>query len=259
MFSDRIIYDVIISETEGVDEFEIDSYEGENLDDTLINFRLSFTFNLKFKTIESSHCYNFLAKYISEMEDNVEFCNLMVKQKRRSDNDNFNRCVTYLRRKSYKYYIYLLKLENYSYYIGKTRNVDTILDEHLSKENKVRWTKLNKPIKLMCSCEMLNNVDIILYWLRTIFLYQTSNVRCDTYPDFILDNDRIKEIRKIHSLCKGSFDIDTIVRHYSEMKSSWSPGSTISSVELEKARKNFLPYFSRNGEISFYYSLILEV
>lgn len=83
MFSDRNIYNGIISETEGIDEFEIDSYEGENLDDTPINFRLMFTFKIKDKSKEYHHCYNFLTKYISEMKDNVEFCNLMVKQKKK--------------------------------------------------------------------------------------------------------------------------------------------------------------------------------
>lgn len=74
---------------------------------------------------------------------------------------------------------------------------------------------------------------------------------------FIIENDKIKEIKKIYCLCEGSFDIDTIFRRYSEMKSLWKPGSTVSSLELERKRKYFLPYFSHNnGEISFYYSLI---
>lgn len=52
-------------------------------------------------------------------------------------------------------YIYCLLLENDKYYIGKTKNPQYRLEDHL-KGRGSSWTRLHKPIKLI---ELINNCD----------------------------------------------------------------------------------------------------
>lgn len=52
-------------------------------------------------------------------------------------------------------YIYVLKLEQDKYYIGKTDNPNIRLENHFSS-NGSEWTKLYKPLKII---EIIPNCD----------------------------------------------------------------------------------------------------
>ena len=52
-------------------------------------------------------------------------------------------------------YIYILKLTNNKYYVGKTNNPEMRLQSHFSLTGS-QWTKKYKPIEVM---EMISNCD----------------------------------------------------------------------------------------------------
>lgn len=52
-------------------------------------------------------------------------------------------------------YIYVLKLQNNKYYVGKTSNPKFRLESNFNN-NGSSWTKLNKPIKLV---KLISNCD----------------------------------------------------------------------------------------------------
>ena len=52
-------------------------------------------------------------------------------------------------------YVYILKLENGKYYVGKTNNPEYRLNNHFN-ENGSAWTKKYKPIKIL---KLIPNCD----------------------------------------------------------------------------------------------------
>lgn len=94
--------------------------------------------------------------------------------------------------------IYILKLENDKYYVGKTKNPNERMDEHMIGNGSV-WTKLHKPVKIVDLIHNCNSFDEDKYTLMTMSKYGIDNVRGGSFSSIILDKDTIYHIkRSIH-------------------------------------------------------------
>ncbi len=97
--------------------------------------------------------------------------------------------------------IYVIKCTNNKYYVGASKNVDQRYQQHLNGDGS-KWTKLNKPIKLL---EVKNNVSVFQEDLITIeymFKYGIENVRGGSYSQLILNkNELIYKIRGCLQVC----------------------------------------------------------
>lgn len=100
--------------------------------------------------------------------------------------------------------IYVIKCTNNKYYVGASKNIDQRYKQHLNGDGS-KWTKLNKPIKLL---EVKNNVSVFQEDLITIeymFKYGIENVRGGSYSQLILSqnckNELIYKIRGCLQVC----------------------------------------------------------
>ena len=55
-----------------------------------------------------------------------------------------------------KYWIYMLKCRDGSYYTGRTENLEKRIDEHMAGKGS-QWTRRRLPVKLVFSQEMPNH------------------------------------------------------------------------------------------------------
>jgi hypothetical protein len=85
-------------------------------------------------------------------------------------------------------YIYVLKLENNKYYIGKTENPKIRLENHFSS-NGSEWTKLYKPIKIIEIIPNCDNYDEDKYTKIYMDKYGIDNVRGGSYVQIELNED----------------------------------------------------------------------
>jgi hypothetical protein len=99
-------------------------------------------------------------------------------------------------------YIYILKLKNNKYYIGKTSNPDFRLEEHKSGEGSL-WTKKYKPIKVMELIKNCDSYDEDKYTLRYMELMGIDNVRGGSFCQLKLTNENRKTIER---MINGSTD-----------------------------------------------------
>jgi len=86
--------------------------------------------------------------------------------------------------------VYILKLENNKYYIGRTtKNVyERVLDH--SKGEAGYWTKLNKPIELIDFKPNADKFDTDLYVKKYMDKYGINNVRGGTYSSPTLTSEK---------------------------------------------------------------------
>jgi hypothetical protein len=108
-------------------------------------------------------------------------------------------------------FIYVLKLENNKYYIGKSTNPKSRIHKHFSNNGSV-WTKIHKPIKVI---EIISNCDIYdedKITLKYMDKYGIKNVRggyfCQPSLTSIQLHFLIQLLRSINDkcLCCGSND-----------------------------------------------------
>ena len=101
-------------------------------------------------------------------------------------------------------HIYILKLREGKYYIGKTKNVEKRFNEHIAG-NGSGWTKKYKPISLIKSIVSTSYFDEDKYVKEYMAKYGIENVRGGTYSNINLDANCIsvleKEIRHSKNLC----------------------------------------------------------
>lgn len=101
-------------------------------------------------------------------------------------------------------HVYILKLKEGKYYIGKTKNIEKKWNEHLSGEGS-EWTKKYKPILLMKIIVSTSYFDENKYVKKYMAKYGIENVRGGTYSNIDLDDNSIsvlqKEIRHSKNLC----------------------------------------------------------
>ncbi len=96
--------------------------------------------------------------------------------------------------------IYLIKLENDKYYVGKTNTVEQRILQHFAG-NGSKWTQLHKPVKI----EAVYNEDDIFAEEKHTYLamdkYGIENVRGGSYSTVKLtENDKKKICEVIHSM-----------------------------------------------------------
>jgi len=92
-------------------------------------------------------------------------------------------------------YIYVLKLENNKYYIGKTDNPKIRLSDHFNC-NGSEWTKKYKPLEIIEIIPDCDKYDEDKYTKIYMDKYGIDNVRGGSYVKLELDTDTIKFLQK---------------------------------------------------------------
>ena len=82
--------------------------------------------------------------------------------------------------------IYILKLKNNKYYIGKTNDIEKRYLEHMSGNGSL-WTQINKPIKIEKVIPNASKYDEDRYVKEYMNKYGIDNVRGGTYVTEELD------------------------------------------------------------------------
>jgi hypothetical protein len=124
-------------------------------------------------------------------------------------------------------YIYILKLQNGKYYIGKTSNPYFRIVEHFNLEGS-EWTKLYNPIKLL---ELIEGDDYDEDKYTKIYMdkYGIDNVRGGSYTSIKLDketkNQLIKNSNNTNNRCfkcekEGHFAKDCKLKQVEEYNNS---------------------------------------
>jgi len=92
-------------------------------------------------------------------------------------------------------YIYVLKLENNKYYIGKTDNPNIRLNAHFNC-NGSEWTKKYNPLEIIEIIPDCDKYDEDKYTKIYMDKYGIDNVRGGSYVKLELDTDTIKFLQK---------------------------------------------------------------
>ena len=102
--------------------------------------------------------------------------------------------------------IYVLKLEDtsggYKYYIGKSSNPITRLEQH-NNSNGSAWTNKYKPISIVELIPDCDDYDEDKYTIKYMQKYGIENVRGGSFTQIKLDEDNIKTISR---MINGSTD-----------------------------------------------------
>ena len=92
-------------------------------------------------------------------------------------------------------HIYILKLGDGKYYIGKTKNVEKRWAEHITG-NGSGWTKRYKPMSLIKTVVSTSYFDEDKYVKEYMSKYGIENVRGGTYSNIDLDTNCISVLEK---------------------------------------------------------------
>jgi hypothetical protein len=92
-------------------------------------------------------------------------------------------------------YIYVLKLQNNKYYIGKTLNPYFRIESHFNSEGS-EWTKINKPVKILKLIKG-DDYDEDKYTKMYMDKYEIDNVRGGSYTSVKLDKETKNQLLKI--------------------------------------------------------------
>ena len=87
-------------------------------------------------------------------------------------------------------YIYILKLENNKYYIGKTTNPKFRIENHFNS-NGSEWTKMYKPLKLIELISDCDDYDEDKYTRIYMDKYGINNVRGGSFSSIELSKETI--------------------------------------------------------------------
>jgi hypothetical protein len=90
-------------------------------------------------------------------------------------------------------YIYVLKLENNKYYVGKTSNPSFRMESHFN-ENGSAWTRKYKPIKLEALIPDCDDYDEDKYTKKYMDKYGINNVRGGSFVTIELDENTIAHL-----------------------------------------------------------------
>lgn len=99
-------------------------------------------------------------------------------------------------------YIYVLRLDNNKYYIGKTNNKNFRLNQHFDIDGAA-WTKKYKPIDVIELIPNCDHLDEDKYTLKYMKKYGISNVRGGSFCRIKLSRENISTIQQ---MIKGSSD-----------------------------------------------------
>ena len=93
-------------------------------------------------------------------------------------------------------FIYILKLQEEKYYIGKTSNPEFRLNTHFNN-NGSEWTKLYKPVQLLKLISNCDDYDEDKYTRIYMDKYGIDNVRGGAYTTVKLNQSEKKHLEKI--------------------------------------------------------------
>ena len=91
--------------------------------------------------------------------------------------------------------IYILKLENNKYYIGKSNSLEKRTESHMNGLGS-SWTKKYKPISIEKTIENASSFDEDKYTLEYMHIYGIDNVRGGQYASEALDELQRYNIKK---------------------------------------------------------------
>ena len=92
-------------------------------------------------------------------------------------------------------FIYILKLEQGKYYIGKTNKPQFRLNNHFNS-NGSEWTKKYKPIKVLDIKKNCDNYDEDKYTRKYMDKYGINNVRGGSFVTIKLSDSEIDILKK---------------------------------------------------------------
>ena len=93
--------------------------------------------------------------------------------------------------------IYVLRLENDKYYIGRSFDVKRRYDEHLNGSSGSVWTKKYKPLEIIATYDSMSIFDEDKHVLEYMNLYGIENVRGGTYCSLELTNEQYIYIERM--------------------------------------------------------------
>lgn len=92
--------------------------------------------------------------------------------------------------------IYVLKLEQGKYYVGKTDNPQFRLENHFSN-NGSAWTRLYKPLKVIKILQNMDSYDEDKITRQYMDKYGIPNVRGGAYVKINLDKSTLQELKRM--------------------------------------------------------------
>jgi hypothetical protein len=98
--------------------------------------------------------------------------------------------------------IYILKLTNDKYYVGRTNNIDRRIEDHISS-NGSEWTKRHLPVVSVDVIKGCDSFDEDKYVIKTMAKHGIDNVRGGSFSRIVLD-DKDREI--IQRCIRGAQD-----------------------------------------------------
>lgn len=93
-------------------------------------------------------------------------------------------------------YIYVLKLENNKYYVGKTTNPEFRIENHFNKNGSV-WTKKYNPVKLESLIPDCDDYDEDKYTKIYMDKYGIENVRGGSFTSIKLDENTVNHLTQM--------------------------------------------------------------
>jgi hypothetical protein len=98
--------------------------------------------------------------------------------------------------------IYVLKLENNKFYVGKSNNPIKRLEQHINNSGSA-WTNQNKPINIIELIPNCDDFDEDKFTIKYMKQYGINNVRGGSFCQVELDEENINTINK---MINGSTD-----------------------------------------------------
>jgi len=132
--------------------------------------------------------------------------------------------------------IYILKLVDDCYYVGKTTNIEERYFQHTSGKGSL-WTKIHRPIKIE---KLIDNCDIFdedKYVKKYMAMFGIDKVRGGSYVKEHLDEEQIKTIQKeinaSMDLCVNCGQADHFIKDCKVNKQTINKVINVSNSEIK--------------------------
>ena len=135
-------------------------------------------------------------------------------------------------------FIYILKLSNNKYYIGKTNNPKFRLKTHFDS-NGSAWTKKYKPVKIEKIIPKCDDYDEDKYTLKYMEKYGIDNVRGGSFCQIKLSDDNQKMIEKMINSSTDKCFICGKKGHYASKCNNkmWNSSSSLKKLLIKECKE----------------------